>query len=373
MSRAVVSLCEHTHQDLPVDHTVTQADIDAGVVRNVATATGTTPGDQPVDSLPIEEGIPVDNAPRIAMEKIGAVDPGTDDGDGVADTGETVNYTLTVVNTGNVPLSGIVVTDPKVGPVTCQANSLAPGARTTCTARYTVTQQDVDAGVVLNTATATGQGPAGQPVSTDADETVPVDGTPGLSLEKAAELVDRDGDGLADVGETINYTFTVTNTGNVPLSGIVVNDSKLGPVTCEATSLAPGERTTCTASYTVNQADIDTGSVRNVATATGTAPGEKPVESPPDGNTVDVDTTGPPGPGPEPPEPEPTEPEPTEPGPGPGPPGDQGGPDAAEDQAGARPSHLAVTGFGVLGPLLLGLALLATGGLILVRYRQGRR
>ncbi len=39
-----------------------------------------------------------------------------------------------------------------------------------------------------------------------------------------------------------------------------------------STSLLPGAGTTCTAIYTITQDDVDTGSVVNTATATGTAP-----------------------------------------------------------------------------------------------------
>ena len=95
-------------------------------------------------------------------------------------------------------------------------------------------------------------------------------------MEKSAELDDADGDGLADAGEEITYSFAVTNTGNVTLTGIGVDDAMVGDVTCAATELAPTEQTTCTADepYVTTQADVDSGSVDNSATASGTPPGE---------------------------------------------------------------------------------------------------
>lgn len=67
-----------------------------------------------------------------------------------------------------------------------------------------MTQADVDAGVVANVATANGTTPGGDQVeSPEVEHTVPVDDAAGLTVEKSAELADRDGDGLADAGETI--------------------------------------------------------------------------------------------------------------------------------------------------------------------------
>ena len=42
----------------------------------------------------------------------------------------------------------------------------------------------------------------------------------------------------------------------------------LSPITCATTTLAPAAQTTCTASYTLTQADVDAGQLNNTATAT---------------------------------------------------------------------------------------------------------
>src|SRR5262249_1604807 len=75
------------------------------------------------------------------------------------------------------------------------------------------------------------------------------------------------------VGDEIDYNYTVTNDGNVTVTGIGVNDDKICPtsascITCNATTLAPNASTTCgPAKYFVTQADLDNGSVTNSALA----------------------------------------------------------------------------------------------------------
>ena len=80
---------------------------------------------------------------------------------------------------------------------------------------------------------------------------------------------DENGDGRTQVGETIDYTFEITNTGQKVLRDIVVEDGKLGlsPLSVPGT-LDPGESTTATASYSVIAADLTTGSVYNEAVPT---------------------------------------------------------------------------------------------------------
>jgi len=72
-------------------------------------------------------------------------------------------------------------------------------------------------------------------------------------------------------GDIIDYTYTVTNTGNVTVTDPVsITDDRIAAVSCPALptgGLAPGDNVVCSASYTVTQADVDVGSVTNLATA----------------------------------------------------------------------------------------------------------
>ena len=93
-----------------------------------------------------------------------------------------------------------------------------------------------------------------------------------LTLDKQAGTpVDVNGNGLVDAGDTIPYTFLVTNTGVVTLTGIAVNDAEGRRRHLPVHDPAAGpERRPARRRYTITQADVDAGSVDNTATASGT-------------------------------------------------------------------------------------------------------
>ena len=137
--------------------------------------------------------------------------------------------------------------------------------------------------------------PNGSGSSATESVTVPSSGTgtgvfyvvpfsPSISVVKSADVTT-----VSAVGQTVNYTFFVTNTGNVPLTDVDVTDaqaapsldSSLGPITCTtgvdgSITLAPEATDTCSASYTVTQADLTNGSIADTATVTGNPPNELP-------------------------------------------------------------------------------------------------
>ena len=85
-------------------------------------------------------------------------------------------------------------------------------------------------------------------------------------------------DSFQSPGQTINYEYQVTNTGNVTINSLAVEDFIVidgTPITtaCPAAPLAPTQATTCTASYEVRSADQAACVVKNEAQAKGEAPG----------------------------------------------------------------------------------------------------
>lgn len=78
----------------------------------------------------------------------------------------------------------------------------------------------------------------------------------------------------AAAGDTVVYDFAVTNDGDLPVEGLVIDETafsgtgELGEIVCPVTELAVGESTTCQAPYEITQADVDAGGVSNEAVAT---------------------------------------------------------------------------------------------------------
>jgi uncharacterized repeat protein (TIGR01451 family) len=116
---------------------------------------------------------------------------------------------------------------------------------------------------------------------------------PSLTLVKSALYFDANGDGFINTGDTIIYTFTVTNTGDVALNNLSVTDVMLTPSTIAATpaSLQPTEIATFSRNYTITQADINTGNVTNTATVTGTTPSNTTVTDVSDSDNANLPNT----------------------------------------------------------------------------------
>ena len=249
------------------EYIITQADIDAGTFTNVATA-DSDESDEATDA----ETVPLPQNPALLIVKTGAWVDG--DGDGFADVGEAINYTFVVPNVGNVTLTNVTVED-LVGGVTITGGpttlDVGETDTTTFTGVYLITQADIDAGTHFNVATANSD--KSNPTLSAA--TVPLPQNPALAIDKVfVNVTGGDGDALADaVGDVLNYTVTVTNTGNVTLTGVTVVDPLTGQ-NISGVTLAPGATQTFNTSYTLTQADLDgagnagaDGDIDNTATA----------------------------------------------------------------------------------------------------------
>ncbi len=102
---------------------------------------------------------------------------------------------------------------------------------------------------------------------------------PAIDIEKYVNNDDADSPTgpRVDVGDAVNFTYLVTNTGGVALRDVVVTDSILGAVTCPETNMAVGASMWCTPmSTTVDNAGQYTNEADVVAIARLT-PGAPPV------------------------------------------------------------------------------------------------
>ncbi len=265
-------------------------------------AVATTTSSQGTSTIAIPDGVSTGQnivctytntplVPKLTLSK--SVSPTT-----VTAAGTQVTYSYAVTNSGNAPITNLAVAETAFSgtgtrpAASCPATSLAVGASTTCTATYTLTQADVDTGRVTNTATATGASAVGSTTSNTSSATLTANPTSTLSLKKTAGTpVDVNNNGRVDRGDTIAYSFLVTNTGTSTLTTVAVADAKAGTVSCPATTLAPGVATTCTATYTITQADVDTGTVGNTASASAKNPGGTTVNSAASSTSTATSTT----------------------------------------------------------------------------------
>jgi LPXTG-site transpeptidase (sortase) family protein len=189
--------------------------------------------------------------------------------------GNTIVYNYLLTNTGTAVLyAPFTVSDNKItGTIDCgnggTVTSLAPAATTTCSANYTVVSGDITTKSVTNTATATAKDAetgGGDVSSNSSSVTVPLSR---LTLDKTTATT-----GYRAVGDRIDYTYTLTNTGNTTLyAPFNISDDHFSPFTCgSATVLPPSAVTSCsktgTSRYTVTAGDVTAGSVVNIATAT---------------------------------------------------------------------------------------------------------
>jgi gliding motility-associated-like protein/uncharacterized repeat protein (TIGR01451 family) len=250
-------------------YTVNQADIDAG--GNITNNVTATSKEAPTASDKLD--IPISGSAGMTVDKTSATTA-------VTVAGQKITYNYLLTNNGSKTITGIILTDNKVDaqPV-CVANTLKPGATTTCSAVYTVKQADMDAGGnITNNVTATSKE---APNATDKLD-IAISGSAGMTVDKTSATTS-----VTVAGQNISYSYLLKNTGNKTITGIALTDDKVNaqPV-CIATTLLPGATTTCSAVYTVKQADIDAGgNITNNVTA-------KSKEAPPASDKLDIPISG---------------------------------------------------------------------------------
>ena len=209
-----------------------------------------TDGNTTDDPTIVEVSFEVGNA-SIEVTKVAHI---TDNGDNEVEAGDIVTYEITVENTGEVTLKDLTIEDiltdgngsnlilsngPFYAGSTMNSNSgtILPGETANYIAFYIIEQQAADTGKIVNSVIATASTASDTTITDTSDDGDDNDGNvkddptevfiaprPGIEVEKTAQITDN-GDGKIDFGDIITYTITISNTGNITLSNIRIEDT----------------------------------------------------------------------------------------------------------------------------------------------------
>jgi uncharacterized repeat protein (TIGR01451 family) len=314
---ATASIAIGGNQTFTATYTLSAADVmnGAGVtngVTNIAKANGTEPGGKIASSANANAATSILTVAGLTVTKTAAaptVNLGTNTT--FTDANDTITFTYVVKNVGSVALTAVFPSDagPKfnaiAGTNTLSAFTpatpvaLAAGASQTFTAVYILSLTDMKNGVgiangVTNTASATGKSPTAVTITApNSSASTTIVAVPAMTISKTFVLTDTGGltPAMADLNELLTYTYTITNSGNVPIQNISVNDmhgtpaaavplgaggittdtlTVIGPFGAAAspdttandgiwTTLAPGATITFKWLHNVNQAEMDNG------------------------------------------------------------------------------------------------------------------
>uniref|UniRef100_UPI0026140F20 T9SS type B sorting domain-containing protein n=3 Tax=uncultured Psychroserpens sp. TaxID=255436 RepID=UPI0026140F20 len=202
-----------------------------------------------------------------------------DNGDGVVGVGDVITYTITVTNDGNVTLDNVVIVDTFTdangivltldsGPTFVSADlgsaegDLLVGETATYTATYTITQDDVDAGGLVNSVVADGTDPDGTTTTDTSDDGDDTDGnteddpTETMTDSDFELSVTKELDVLEPIiGDEVTFTITVANEGFVTATGVVVEDILPSGYTFVSAITTAGTYSEVDGEWTVGQLD----------------------------------------------------------------------------------------------------------------------
>jgi uncharacterized repeat protein (TIGR01451 family) len=275
-----------------VDECIITAAWAAGQHTDTATATGTFSdgNNTPKEARDTDDANYFGADPKIDVEKEVSVDGGltwfdADDAPGPYSSGPTAPiYRFTVTNNGNVPLSGVTLTDSPVmslfGDIGLTVPCTIPGTLGIGNGFTCFASEPWAAGQHEDTATATGTFTDSNNTpeeASDTDKAHYYGVNPAIDVEKEVSVdngvtwfdADSPTGPLLPNGVSPRFRFTVKNTGGVPLTSVTLSDSMYNSLIASQcpglpTTLAVGDSFTCTiiAPYTVGQHV-------NTATATG--------------------------------------------------------------------------------------------------------
>ncbi|WP_164124236.1 DUF7507 domain-containing protein, partial [Sphingobacterium luzhongxinii] len=244
------------------EYVVDQNDINVGSIRNTASVKGTAPSGTVTGTTEGVVGI-ASNEVVINICQLGkvAIDK-TVNKENVSKVGEELIYTIKVTNTGNTDLEEVTVEDVMLG--FNEVINLKVGEVKTYSLTYVVKYADLLKASLDNIASATLK--SRERVTDDASTKITF--TPEIDIVKSA-----DKSVVTFLGEEIEYTIEVKNTGSTDLANVVVTDPMFPNFTGNAGNLAVGQTKKFELTYASVLADIIRGEIRNTAQVKGTVAG----------------------------------------------------------------------------------------------------
>lgn len=305
-------------------HTITAAEQTAGMVFNQVDMSAVDADGGPIlsgdfvvtQNLGGDAGVRVFKSPMLADDV---------DGSGYASAGDLVRYTFVVKNDNAQAIDSVDLSEDDAahidGPISCAATtlhgqpfaglgsgSLGSNDLVLCTAEHTISTAEATAGEADNLVEATAQPAIGGPVQGTGASAVVIPTPASITLSKALTGESGSTAGVAEPGETLTYTITLTNSGGAaafnvgvvdPLDANVVfasasNGGALSgsTVTWSGLTVPANGSLALTVSVTVaNPLPDATTHVLNLAYVTGTTPPDCSTAPQPDG-CVELPTPG---------------------------------------------------------------------------------
>jgi len=266
----IISLAPRQTVTVTAEHVVTQVDLDAGKIVNIARVTGQDFYGNPISDDSNEVTLYANQAATLVVTKFA-------EETSFSAIGDTLHYVIAVRNFRNTTMSDIMVSDPNamitgINPIF----RLESGNTANVTAVHVITQKDLDAGKFVNVATARGSDFYDFiDRATSNEVTVFAKQSPNLILTKTVAE-----SSYSIIGDLIHYANEIKNTGNVKITGITLTDPNTSIIgSNQVAGLNAGESVTIRTTYTITQADLNVGKVEKTASVSGNDPNNNPIQT----------------------------------------------------------------------------------------------
>jgi hypothetical protein len=190
----------------------------------------------------------------------------------VVAAGTTVVLAFAVSNTGVSDLYGAWIGAGRFGTASCPDRHLSPGETVVCS--VTLPAQPGSYGARVQTMAYDEAGSEVE-ATTQIYFFVPDGNGASVKLEFLVDGLNGDVPAGPRIrqGEVMTFTYLVSNTGAVAVTGVVASDDRVGTVGCPAATIAPGATLVCTRRLTAQS--TETSILAKVATAQGVSDTER--------------------------------------------------------------------------------------------------